>query len=100
MASGPQYKGTSFAPFLDELQRLRAARQGVKTDPLKLLVLLKESGAVPMADLMAKSGMPFAEFADTIKTMEQAGLVSLTGLPGQEVVQLTQNGAQLSHLAH
>lgn len=99
MEFGRQHKGTSFAPFLEELERLRATRQETKTDPLKLLALLKEAGPVSMVDLMAKSGLPFNEFADTITTMEQSGLVSVTGLPGKETIQLTQSGTQLSHLA-
>ena len=91
--------GSSFAPFLEGLERRRQARQTSGGDPLKLVALLQDSGPIVMTQLMAKSGMSLGEFAATIETMADTGLVSVTGQPGSEVVELTQSGSKLATIA-
>jgi predicted transcriptional regulator len=67
--------------------------------PLRLLALVAASGPQPIARLMAESGLEFTAFSDVLKTMREAGLITLVGQPGHEVVDLTPDGARLAQLA-
>jgi predicted transcriptional regulator len=94
-----QQSDGGFRTYIEELNRLEKAQRSDRIDPLKILGMLRESGPIPVPELMVKSGLGFTEFAATLKTMLDTGLISLTGPSGQEVVEITQNGSQLVQLA-
>ena len=92
----------SFGTFLESVQRNSQQPQqsppATAGAPLKLLGTLAEHGAQPLQELMAQSGLSFTEFADSMKTMQDTGLLEISGTPGQEQVDITPRGRQLTHL--
>jgi hypothetical protein len=43
--------------------------------------------------------MPFTDFAAALQTMQETGLVTVSGAPGQELVEITPQGRQVARLA-
>lgn len=64
-------------------------------DMLKLLFMLAQSGAHPISELMAKSGLSYYDFLQAFEEMRKQNLVVLEGAAGSEVVNLTPVGQQL-----
>jgi predicted transcriptional regulator len=95
----PPRKGSSFAPFLEKMQQYRQRQQTPGGSPLKLLTILVSSGPRPVPELIRESGMGFADFAEALETMQEAGLIALAGQPGQEVVEITPSGERMARLA-
>jgi DNA-binding MarR family transcriptional regulator len=101
-------KADSFTAFLEAKQRLKAkteaatstAQPGGNT-PLSLLFKLADSSrpGMKLSDLEAESGMPFATFADTIKSLGDSGYLTVVGSPGNEIVTITALGQEVSRLA-
>lgn len=93
-----QKPGTdSFATFLENLKRREEqSQQAPGGASLKLLTILKESAPLPVPELMAKSGMGFAEFTEALKVMRDVGLIALTGQAGRETAELTPNGKEIA----
>jgi predicted transcriptional regulator len=84
----------SFGPFL------KAARNWDQKPNsgynLQVIRLLSDVGAVPVSDLMKKSGLPFGEFAVELEKLQKGGLVIVAqaGEPTGEVVEITPLGRQ------
>jgi hypothetical protein len=96
-----QQKGTgdSFGTFLEGLKRREESRATPGGAPLKILTILLEQGPQPVPDLMTKSTAEFGEFAAALKSVREAGLVSMTGPAGREEVKLTSDGEQIARMA-
>ncbi|HMD97779.1 MAG TPA: hypothetical protein VKM93_10690 [Terriglobia bacterium] len=93
-------KPDSFTAYLEAKQRLKpSAPTGGGPTPLSLLFKLAEVGQMPLADLQAASGMPFAEFAAAIKDLGNSGYLTVSGEPGHEAASLTPLGENVSRLA-
>lgn len=97
----------SFTAFLEEKQRLKSSQQPANapaaagSTPLSLLFKLAEApkSEMKLSDVQAASGMSFAVFAETLKSLGDSGYVTVTGAPGSEVVVLTALGLDVSRLA-
>ena len=88
----PERSGADlFGTYLEAFQRYSAA-QPKRPGGDWLLSRLKESGAEPVPDLMAGSQMSLFDFTAMLTNLQEAGLVSLEGEPGQERVVLTPAG--------
>ncbi len=88
----------NFGTFLETLKRRETSRQASRGASFNLLTILVDSGPTPVPDLMKESGMGVADFAEALKTMREAGLITLAGQPGNETVGLTKNGEQVARL--
>lgn len=88
----------SFGTFLETMQRLEPSGGAVRRQaPVDLLSHLADSGPEPVTNLMASCGLGVVEFATTLKTLQDAGLVAVAAVAGgQEIVQLTPIGVQLA----
>jgi predicted transcriptional regulator len=82
-----------FGTFLETVQK-RSTAQQKRPGGTWLLSRLNESGAQPIPDLLASSNMSFSDFTTMLTTMQDAGLVTLEGEPGEEQVTLTPTGKQ------
>jgi DNA-binding MarR family transcriptional regulator len=67
------------------------------TSSLDILRVLgsSESTQMSLADLRRACGMSIGEFGKAIESFESANLISLSGSVGEEVVHLTDTGAQV-----
>ena len=92
-----------FVTFLNAVKRRETSQReggGPGGGPsLKLLAILAGSGPQPVPELLAKSGMTFAEFVESLNTLRDLGLIALVGQKGTESAELTPNGAQVERLA-
>ncbi len=94
-------KADSCTAFLEAKQRREpSAPTAGGVTPLSLPFKLAEVGQLPLADLQAASGMPFAEFAAAVKDLGNLGYLTVSGEPGHEVAALTKLGEEVSRLAH
>jgi hypothetical protein len=99
MMKKPSTEVTSFGPFL-EAMNARGSANKVSGTPLRLASLLAGSaGPVPIDELMRRSDVPFSEFVEALKSSQEIGVVELTRIAGNDVVQLTPSGKSLLHLA-
>ena len=89
----------NFGTFLETLKRRETSRQESKGASFDLLTILADSGPAPVPDLMKESGMGIIDFAEALKAICEAGLITLAGPPGNEMVELTPNGEQVACLA-
>lgn len=55
-----------------------------------LLTQLAAHGPQKIVDLQASSGVAFGEFAAALRSMQETGLVKVSGEPGGEIVALVQ----------
>lgn len=92
-------KPGSFQPYMEYMQRDKQPRQTTAVSPLTLLELLEPKGALAMADLETRSGMEPARFREALKSLRDAGYVSIEGPALDEVVKLTDKGAEVARLA-
>jgi predicted transcriptional regulator len=95
-------KADSFTAFLEAQQRLRSSAQRASGGTaFTLLLKLAEapSQQMPVTELMAASGMSFADFAEALKSLGDSGYLTLAGTPGNEVTSLTKLGEDVARLA-
>jgi hypothetical protein len=67
-------------------------------DPISLLKILRDSGAQPMTQLQATTNLSFSRFSQVFAKLEEAGLVTISGNPGSENVELSAAGKTLADL--
>ncbi len=96
-------KAESFTAYLEYKQRQdaqRAPRAGGGTS-LAILGSLAEARdrRMGLTDLQAASGMSFADFAESIKRLQESGYLTVSGEPGRETAELTRLGADVAELA-
>ena len=75
--------------------------QAAGTSPLKILALLTESDQqrLAMAELLRACRMSISDFAKAIESFREAGLITLSGPAGEEVVQLSESGAHIAKIS-
>lgn len=99
-------KADSFGTFLEQVkrynnigqQRTPAPRQAEDDQKPGNVLLRIVSGAGPLtvSELMRESSLGFSEFADALKSIQQADLVSLESRDGDELVKLTEKGERVA----
>ena len=95
-------KADSFTAYLEAKQRSERSRQApTGGTAFSLLNILADAQGkqMPIAELMAASGMPFGAFADALKSLGELGYLTLSGPPASEIVALTKLGEDVSKLA-
>jgi hypothetical protein len=93
-------KPGSFLPYLEYMQRDRSAPRPAPASPLTLLEILgrQVEGALPLPDLQTLSGMDPARYREALKGLRTAGHITIEGESLDEVVRLTDKGAELARL--
>jgi hypothetical protein len=92
----------SFAPYMEYMQRDRKAELSPRpVSPLTLLEILTRQvqQTLPMPDLQTLGGMEPARYREALKSLRDAGYISIEGPPLEEVVKLTELGAGVARLA-
>ena len=94
-------KPGSFTAYLEYMQRDKQARPTTPASPLTLLEILtgRESQALPLGDLQSFSGMEPLRYREALKSLRDAGYISIDGPALEEVVRLTEKGAEVARLA-
>lgn len=103
LTAGRDYVGS----FLDTVQSeappaAAPASEAAADDavrPLRILAVLRDHGPQPIFTVQAASGVEFEAFAAAVATFRQAGLVTMSGEPGRERLELTATGAQIAGAA-
>jgi DNA-binding MarR family transcriptional regulator len=75
--------------------------QRPKASPLTLLeILARQAGpSLPLFDLQAQSGMDPSRYAEALKSLRDAGYITVEGEALEQVVRLTDRGADVVRLA-
>jgi predicted transcriptional regulator len=98
-------KADSFTTFLEAQERLKSAAGSAApvtgVAPLTVLFKLAEApkAQMPVTELMAASGMAFADFAEALKNLKESGYLTLSGPPSNETAALTKLGEDVARLA-
>jgi DNA-binding IclR family transcriptional regulator len=92
-------KPGTFLPFL-EFENKRA-EQRANASPLTLLEILarQSSQALPIFDLQGHSGMEPSRYAGSLKTLRDSGYIAIEGEAPEQLVRLTDRGAEVVRLA-
>ena len=91
----------SFLPFLEASQREKSAEPFAPASPLTLLEILARQSqqSLPIFDLQTLSSMEPARYAAALKSLRDAGYVVIEGEAPEQMVRLTDTGAQVILLA-
>jgi hypothetical protein len=74
--------------------------QRQKASPLALLeILAGQSGSLPMFDLQAQSGMEAARYGEALKSLRDAGYITIEGEAPEQMIRLTDGGSKVVLLA-
>ena len=85
---------------MEYMQRDKQSRQSSAVSPLTLLEILARQGtSLPIADLQTLSGMEPTRYREALKSLRDAGYLSIEGPALDEVVRLTDKGAEVARLA-
>jgi hypothetical protein len=89
-----------FAPFLNELEKRTSspAASSEAVSPLRILSFLVER-AMPLGELQQASGLSFEEFAPTLRSLQAADYVTVSGEPSEEIAELTSEGRKVAQIA-
>src|SRR2546423_1195944 len=102
--TGPTKKGGAGKRFGKVLESrsgsedaTQAAEPGTQLNAstLRILLVLAQHDAMPLTDLIAKSGLEFDTFIGALQQIRKQNLVTLEGSAGSEIVTLTPQGKQL-----
>lgn len=97
-----QSKSDSFGTFLQTVQGAPAGREAPEHLKKRLLHVLALSGPRPLRDVIAASGMELTQFLDTLHSLRDLHLVTITKqseTDAEEVVALTPSGQDMAKLA-
>jgi hypothetical protein len=92
----------TFLPFLEYSQREKSTRQPAPAvSPLSLLEILarQPQRSLPLFDLQTLSGMEGARYGEALKSLRDAGYITIAGDPAEQIVTLTDGGAKVAQLA-
>jgi DNA-binding IclR family transcriptional regulator len=94
-------KPGSFLPYLEYEQRHKLSPQSTVASPLTLLEVLARQvrQSLYLGDLQTLSGMDPSRYREALKSLRDAGYVSVDGPALDEVVHLTDKGAEVARLA-
>jgi len=92
----------TFQPYLEESERRKSSSQpDAPASPLSLLGILARQAqqSLPLFDLQTLSQMPPARYAEVLKSLKDAGYISIEGDAPEQMVRLTGSGAEVVKLA-
>jgi hypothetical protein len=85
-----------FGSFLESVQRSEKEESVGADLPLRLLIILAEEGPVELPKLISLSSLTLEEFIERLARLREAGLVEMEGSAGNETIQLTEGGLQVT----
>jgi predicted transcriptional regulator len=90
----------TFLPYMEYKNRERLA-QPQPASPLTLLEILTQQAerSLPLFELQTQSGMDPSRYAAALKSLRDPGYVAIDGEGLEQVVRLTESGAQVLQLA-
>ena len=92
-------KPGSFRPYLEYTREKTAQR--APASPLTLLEILarQPQKSLPLFDLQTRSDMDPSRYAAALKSLHDPGYIAIEGEAPDQVVRLTESGAQVALLA-
>jgi DNA-binding MarR family transcriptional regulator len=100
MADKP--KPGSFSAYLDYMQREnQPVQSAAPASPVTILEILARQAqrTLPLADLQTLSRMDPSRFREALKSLLGTGYIAIEGAQLDEVVKLTDKGAEVARLA-
>ena len=90
----------TFRPYMEYANREKLA-QGQPASPITLLEILtrQTQQSLPLFELQTQSGMDPSRYAAALKSLRDPGYVAIDGEALEQVVRLTDSGAQVLQLA-
>ena len=90
----------TFLPYMEYRNREKLA-QNPPASPLTLLEILTRQTAqsLPLFELQTQSGMDPSRYAAALKSLRDPGYIAIDGEAPEQVVRLTESGAQVLQLA-
>ena len=90
----------TFLPYMEYRNREKLA-QRPPASPLTLLEILtrQTQQSLPLFELQTQSGMDPTRYAAALKSLRDPGYVAIDGEALEQVVRLTESGAQVLQLA-
>jgi hypothetical protein len=90
-------KAGSFLPFLEASRRKESSPQSAPGSPLTLLEILarQTQQALPLFDLQTLGNVPPSRYAEALKSLRDAGYITIAGEAPEQVVRLTDSGFQV-----
>ena len=91
----------AFKHFIDNVSPDSSSEPSAADEPTdsekrgRILNILHENGPQSLDRLRVATGLEFSDFAATLKSFTDAGLLSIAGNPGEERVELTKAGEAL-----
>jgi predicted transcriptional regulator len=92
-------KTGSFTAYMEYMQRDKEPSRRSQPSPLTLIELLQDRGEMAFERLETLSGMDASRYRDALKSLRDAGYVSVEGDPLDGVVKLTAKGVEVARLA-
>lgn len=91
----------TFLPFLEASQRDNNGTQSAPGSPLTLLEVLARQAeqSLPMFDLQTLGGIQPSRYAEALKSLRNAGYITIEGEAPEQVIRLTGRGAEVVQLA-
>jgi len=90
----------TFLPYMEYANREKLG-QRQKASPLTLLEILagRAERALPMFDLQAQSGMEPSRYAEALKSLRDAGYITIEGEAPEQLIRLTDSGGKVVQIA-
>lgn len=91
----------SFLPFLESSERKGSTTQSAPSSPLTLLEILARQAqqSLSLFDLQTLGKMEPSRYAEALKSLRNAGYISIEGEAPEQVVRLTNPGIEVVQLA-
>jgi len=89
----------TFLPYMEYKRKLDERQP--KASPITLLEILARQArqALPMFDLQTQSGMEPSRYGEALKSLRDAGYITIDGEAPEQSVQLTESGGKVVQLA-
>ena len=89
----------TFLPYMES--RNQRLAQSAPASPLSLLEILTRQAqrSLPLFELQTQSGMDPSRYAAALKSLRDPGYIVIEGEAPEQVVRLTESGAQVLQLA-
>jgi hypothetical protein len=91
----------TFLPYMEAANREKRYEKRSPASPLTLLEILARQSqqSLPMFDLQAQSGMEPSRYGEALKSLRDAGFITIQGEAPEQAVGLTDSGGKVVQLA-